>query len=184
MSKMANPRSWLSLIVFVGIVALLDYVLLDYLISHGLEPKLYPVQISNYQLSIPLLGLTFVGLLIVAIAAWFNMSSVPISVAREMPQLDNLRILRAAGVAIFLFSAVLFGPYIVGATAFWKQMGLVGKVIPQLAGSLQSLFDSIQPVAELDSLTKLALSQNVGAAALVAVSGLIGHYQRRMRRMR
>jgi len=101
-----------------------------------------------------------------------------------MSQLENLRILRAAGVALFLFSAVLFGPYIIGASVFWRQMALVGRGTPQLAGFLQSLFYSIQPVAVLDSLTKLAISQNVAAAALVAASGLIGHYQRRIRRMR
>lgn len=184
MSKAGNPKVWLSLMAFVGIVAALDYLLLDYLVSHGLEPKLYPVQVASLQFPIPLLGLTFVGLLIVAIVAWLNMSSISISVAREMSQLENLRILRAAGVALFLFSAVLFGPYIIGASVFWRQMALVGRGIPQLAGFLQSLFYSIQPVAVLDSLTKLAISQNVAAAALVAASGLIGHYQRRIRRMR
>jgi hypothetical protein len=36
----------------------------------------------------------------------------------------------------------------------------------------------------LDALTKLAVSQNIAAAALVVVSGLIGSLQRRIRRVR
>jgi hypothetical protein len=92
--------------------------------------------------------------------------------------------LRAAGVALFFFSVVLFGPYIVGASAFWAQMSSIGRAVPQLADPVQGLFSSIQPAMNLDALTKLAVSQNIAAAALVAVSGLIGSLQRRIRRVR
>ena len=164
---------------------MLDYAFLDYLISHGLEPKLYLVQVAGLQFSIPLVGLTFIGVLIVAIAAWSNMSSrVPIAAAREMSQLESIRILRAAGVAVFFFSAVLFGPYIIGSSAFWRQVASLSRSVPQLAGSLQTVFNSIQPVMALDTLTKFAISQNAAAAALVVVSGLIGYGQRPVRRAR
>ncbi len=185
LSRTGSIRLWLALIAFVGIVAILDYFFLGYLISHGLEPKWQLLQIGSLQLSIPLLGLTFVGVLIVAIAAWTNMaSSMPIAAAKEMAQLDTIRILRAAGVALFFFTAVLFGPYVIGADIFWRQMMSLGRSIPQLAGSLQGLFDFVQPGMGWDSLTKLAVSQNLAAAALVAVSGIIGYGQRRIRRPR
>jgi len=58
----------------------------------------------------------------------------------------------------------------------------VSRSIPQLAGSLQGLLDFAQPAMASDALTKLAISQNAAAAALVAVSGLIGYTQRRIRR--
>lgn len=185
LSRTGSIRLWLALIAFVGIVAILDYFFLGYLISHGLESKWQLLQIGSLQLSIPLLGLTFVGVLIVAIAAWTNMaSSMPIAAAKEMAQLDTIRILRAAGVALFFFTAVLFGPYVIGADIFWRQMMSLGRSIPQLAGSLQGLFDFVQPGMGWDSLTKLAVSQNLAAAALVAVSGIIGYGQRRIRRPR
>jgi len=180
-----NAWSWIILVVFVGIVAAMDYALLIYLMAHGLQAKSYPIQVSTLQLSIPLLGLTFVGLIVVAIAAWRYMSStMPISALKEMSQLETIRMLRAAGVALFFFSAVLFGPYIIGANAFWEQMSSMGRAVPQLAGPLGGLLSSIKPAMELDTLTKLAVSQNVAAAALVAVSGLIGFLQRRVRRVR
>jgi hypothetical protein len=180
-----NARNWLVLIVFVGIVAVMDYLLLNYLTSHGLQAKSYPIFVGNNQLSIPLLSLTFAGVIIVAIAAWHYMSStMPISALKEMSQLETIRMLRAAGVALFFFSAVVFGPYIVGASAFWTQMSSLGQAVPQLAGPIQGLFSSIQPAMNSDALTKLAISQNIAAAALVAVSGLIGSLQRRTRRVR
>ena len=185
MSTARNAWNWFVLIVFVAIVAVMDYVLLNYLMSHGLEAKSYPVQFGNNQLSIPLLSLTFAGVRIVAIAAWRYMSStMSISALKEMSELETIRMLRAAGVTIFFFSVVLFGPYIVGASGFWTQMSSIGRAVPQLAGPIQGLLLSIQPAMNLDTLTKLAVSQNIAAAALVVVSGLIGSLQRRMRRVR
>jgi len=164
---------------------MVDYVLLNYLMSHGLEAKSYPIQLGNNQLSIPLLSLTFAGVIIVAIAAWRYMSStMSISALKEMSELETVRMLRAAGVTLFFFSAVLFGPYIIGASVFWTQMSSLGRAVPQLAGPLQGLLSSILPAMNLDALTKLAVSQNTAAAALVAVSGLIGYLQRRIRRTR
>jgi len=183
MSKTRSLRNWLSLAAFVVIVATMDYMLIDYLVSHGLEPKAQPLQIGGFQFSIPLVGLTFAGVLIVAIAAWSNISStMPITALREMSQLETPRILRAAGIALFFFSTVLFGPYMIGASAFWRQMASLSRTVPQLAGPLRGLFSVIQSAIDLDILGKLAISQNAAAAALVVVSGLIGHYQRRVRR--
>jgi predicted CDP-diglyceride synthetase/phosphatidate cytidylyltransferase len=123
--------------------------------------------------------------IIVAITAWHYMSStMSISALKEMSQLETIRMLRAAGVVLFFFSVVLFGPYIVGASAFWTQMSSLGRAVPQLAGPIQGLLSSIQPAMNLDALTKLAVSQNVASAALVAVSGLVGSLQRRTRRLR
>jgi hypothetical protein len=175
----------LSLLVFLGIVAVMDYVLISYLLSHGLQAMSYPIQIGSYEFSFPLLSLTFLGVLIVAIAAWRYMSgTMPISALKEMSQLETIRILRAAAVALFFFSAVLFVPYVVGASGFWADMSSLTRVIPQLAGPLQALFSLARPVMSMDALAKLALSQNVAAAALVGAAGLIGYLQRRMRRIR
>jgi hypothetical protein len=175
----------LSLLVFVGTVAVMDYALISYLISHDLDARSYPIQIGTYQLSFPLLSLTFLGVLIVAIAAWcYTLGMVPISALKEMSQLETIRILRAAALALFFFSAALFVPYVVGASGFWARMSSLTKVIPQLAGPLQGLFSLARPVMNIDALTKLAVSQNVAAAALVGATGLIGYLQRRMRRIR
>ena len=180
-----SARNWLTMLIFVGIVAVMDYTLLSYLMSHGLESKSYPVQIGSYSLTIPILGLTFLGVLIVAITAWQHMSgTMPITALKEMSQLETIRILRTAGVALFFFSAVLFAPYIVGASGFWAQMSSLSRAIPQLASPLQGLASSIRPMMDLDALTKLAISQNTAAGALVVVSGLIGYAQRRIRRAR
>lgn len=163
----------------------MDYLFLNYLISRGLEPKGYALQVGNPQLSVPLVGLTFVGVLIVAIAAWSNMvGAMPVATARELALLENIRVLRAAALAIFFFSAFLYAPYVIGASAFWAQMAWLGRGIPLLAGSLQSLLNFAQPMVVLDGLTKLAISQNVAAAALVVVSGMIGYSQRRIKRAR
>jgi hypothetical protein len=185
LSTARSTRNLLTMLVFVGIVALMDYVLLNYLMSHGLESKSYPLQVGSYQLPIPLLSLTFVGVLIVAIAAWHYMSgTMPISALKEMSQLETIRMLRAAGVALFFFCAVLFGPYVIGASSFWAQMSSLVRAVPQLAGPLQGLVSLIRPAMVLDALTKLAVSQNAAAASLVVVSGLIGYLQRRIRRIR
>ena len=173
------------MVAFVAIVAAIDYLFLDYLISHGLELKWYTLQVGSVALSIPPVSLTFIGVLIVAIAAWSNMvGTMPIAAARELAHLETIRVLRAAGLAVFFFSAVLYGPYVMGASAFWIQMASMSRSIPQLAGSLQGLLNFAQPAMALDALTKLAISQNAAAATLVAVSGLIGYTQRRIRRTR
>ena len=185
MSTVRSARNWFVLLIFVGIVTLMDYVLLNYLISHGLEAKSYAIQFGSYQFSLPLLSLTFVGVVIVAIAAWRHMSgTMSISVLKEMSQLETIRTVRAAGLALFFFSALPFGPYIIGASGFWTQMASLSRVIPQLAGLLESSFSTLRPVMALDALTKLAVSQNIAAAALVAVSGVVGYVQRRIRRIR
>jgi len=180
-----NARNLLTLLIFVGIVALMDYALLSYLVSHGLDAKSYPLQIGGYALDFPLLGLTFVGVLIVAIAAWqYMLGTMPMTALKEMSQLETVRVLRAAGIALFFFSAVLFGPYIVGAGTFWVQMSSLSRVIPQLASPLQGLVSSIRPAMDLDALTKLIVSQDTAAAALVLTSGLIGFIQRKTKRVR
>ena len=185
MFRTVAARAWLFLVAFVGVVAAMDYLLVDYLISHGLEMKWYPIQIASLQLSIPLVGLTFMGVLIVAIAAWLNMSAtVPIAVARELGHLETIRVLRAAGIALFFFSAVLFVPYIIGASVFWGQASVLTKAVPQLAGSIQGLFYFVQPAMIQDPLTEFVISQNAAALALVAVSGLVGYSQRRIKRAR
>jgi hypothetical protein len=109
---------------------------------------------------------------------------MPISALKEMSQLETIRVLRAAGVALFFFCAVLFGPYIIGASSLWAQMSSLGRAVPQLAGPLQGVVSLIRPEMALDAVTKLAVSQNAAAAALVAVSGLVGYTQRRIRRIR
>ena len=163
----------------------MDYALLSYLVSHGLDAKSYPLQVGGYALDFPLLGLTFVGVLIVAIAAWqYMLGTMPMTALKEMSQLETIRVMRAAGVALFFFSAVLFGPYILGASAFWAQMSSLSRVIPQLAPPLQGLVSSIRPAMDLDALTKLVVSQDTAAAALVLTSGLIGYVQRRTKRVR
>lgn len=185
MQSSKSARNLLTLLIFVGIVALMDYALLSYLASHGLDAKSYPVQIGSYALSLPLLGLTFVGVLIVAIAAWQYMSStMPVTGLKEMGQLETIRVVRAAGIALFFFSLVLFGPYVVGASAFWAQMSGLSRSIPQLAPPLQGLVSSVRHWMDLDALTKFAVSQDAAAAALVLASGLIGYVQRRTRRVR
>ena len=185
MSRGKDARIWLSSVTFVGIVAAIDYLLLDYLMSHGLEPKSQAVRIAGLEFSIPILSLTFVGVLIVATAAWINISStMRVTTLREMSQLETARVLRAAGLALLLFSIVLFLPYIVGAGAFWAQMSSLSRSVPQLAGGLQGFLQTIEPIMKLDAVGKLAISQNAAAAVLVIVSGLIAHYQRRIRRTR
>jgi hypothetical protein len=166
-------------------VAVMDYSLISYLISHGLEARSYPIRIGSYEFSFPLLSLTFLGVLVVAIAAWRHMlGTMPISALKEMSQLETIRILRAAGIALFFFSAVLFIPYVIGASVFWAQMSSLTRAIPQLASPLQGFFSLARPVMNMDALTKLAVSQNVAAAAMVGATGLIGYLQRRMRRIR
>jgi len=183
MSRAGSVRTWLSLVAFIAIVAAMDYALLDYLISQGLDSKLQPIQIGSYQFSFPLIGLTFAGVLIVAIAAWSNISTtMPITTLREMSQLETVRILRAAAVALFFFALTLFGPYLLGTNVFWRQIASLSGAFPQLAAAFQGLFYAIEPAMALDAMSKLAISQNVAAGALVVVSLLIGHYQRRIRR--
>lgn len=185
MSRAGSVRSWLSLIAFAAIVAVLDYMLVDYLISQGLESKVQPLQVVAVQFSVPILGLTFLGVLLVAIAAWANISrTMPVTALREMSQLETIRVVRAAGLALFFFSAALFGPYIIGASEFWKQMASMSKAVPQLVGSLQGFMSTIQPMMALDILSKLMISQNLAAVTLVVVSGVVGRYQRRIRRMK
>jgi hypothetical protein len=170
-------------VVFVVIVAVTDYMLLDYLMSHGLEPKMQLVQIGSLQFSLPIVGLTFVGVLIVAVSAWlYTVSTMSVSALREMAPLETVRLLRAAALGLFFFTALLFGPYILGSNVLEGGLSSLSRTIPQLASSLQGLIVFFQPAMTLDTLTKLAISQNIAAAALVAVAGIIGHSQRRIRR--
>ena len=185
MQSLEKARNWLALLVFVGIVALMDYVLLAYLMLHGLESKLYPLQIGGYGLNIPILSLTFVGMVIVAVAAWQNMSgAMPMTALKDMSQLETLRVLRAAGIALFFFSAVLFTPYVIGSSAFWTQMSSLSRAIPQLASPLKGFISSIRPTMDLEALTKFVISQDSAAATLVVCSGLIGFLQRKSKRVR
>ncbi len=185
MSKHGSSRKWVSLIVFVGIVAAIDYLLLDYLMSHGLEQKMQSIQVGSLQFSFPIIELTFVGVLIVAVSAWLHMvGAMPISALREMLPLETARILRAGGIALFVFSFVLLGPYMLGSGLFREGVSSLSRTIPQLAGAFQGMFDSSQSVMTLDNLTKMAISQNVAAATLVAVAWLVGRSQRQIRRTR
>jgi len=182
--KLGNARTWLSLVIFTAVIAAMDYWFLSYLLPKGLESKMQQVQVAGVQFSFPLLGLTFVGLLILAAASWSNMLSMPIATLKEMSQLEGMRILRAAGVSLFFFATMLYGPYVLGSNAFWGQMSALSRAVPQLTGSLQGLFYFLEPMMGLDVVAKFAISQNAAGAGLVLASGLIVYTQRRIRRQR
>lgn len=185
MSKRASSRKWVSLIVFVGIVAAMDYLLLDYLVSHGLEQKMQSIQIGSLQLSFHITQLTFAGVLIVAISAWLHIvTAMPISALREMSSLETVRILRAGSIALFIFSVVLLGPYFLGFTVFRSGASSLSNIFPQLDGVLQGMFDFSQSAMSLDSLEKMAISQNVAAAALAVVAWVVGRSHPQVRRKR
>jgi hypothetical protein len=183
MSKTRSHRFWLSSVLILMFAASTDCLLLDYLVAQGFEIKSQTLNISTLQFSFPLVLLPFVGLMLVTIAAWANISpAVPLAVAKETTQLESIRLLRAAGITIFCFSVTLYGPYVVGANAFWSLMSSLSGSIPQLGATLQDLFSSMQPAANWDLLTKFSVSQNAAGLVLVLVSILLSRGQRRIRR--
>ena len=185
MSKGEVPHKMLSLAVFVGAVAAIDYLMLDHLLSHGLEQKMQSVQIGDLQFHFPIVALIFLGVLIVAVSAWLHMvGTMPVSALREKASIESARVLRAGAISLFVFSVVLLGPYMLGSGLFREGASSIGRTIPQLVGTLQGMLDTFQSVVALDSLTKMVMSQNMASATLVIVAWIIGHNERQIRRSR
>lgn len=162
------------------VILLLDWLLLVHLTAHGLALKVEEVRIASFSLQVPLQWLPIIGLIIVSLAAWYEVSSriLPRWGGVKLDLLVKLRLARAALVSVVLFASVLYIPYVVGSNWFWTMMSGLSKSFSQLNSFALSMLRAEEPYMALNPLWKYSISQVLGAGTLMLVAAIFGRRAR------
>jgi hypothetical protein len=185
-AEMASFSSLAKLSSVAGmtvVVFLLDWFYMIYITSHGFDVKAESFTIAGSSVSVPLQWLPVVGIIMVAFAAWYEVS------ARIFPRrgldvdpLGGIRLLRAVAVSLALFIFVLYVPYLIGSNWFWARLSELSKSFSQIRIFSQSVLNIDESAMSLSPLWQYSVSQVLAAAAMVLSAWAFARIARRPRK--
>ncbi len=166
-------------------IFLLDWFYLTYVISYGFEAKTQNFMLGSLVFSIPIQLLPVLGVLLVSLVGWYEVSEriIPRRAGPEVDPLARARFMRAIAFSIMAFVCVLYIPYLTGSNWFWAGVSRLGRGIPQFLG-LRALLNAQMPLMVLDPLWKYSLSQILATGAMIIVAWVFGRVAKRPRRPR
>jgi hypothetical protein len=175
-----------SIIGVAATIFLLDWFYLTYITSHGFELKTQAFTLGSWSLSVPLQWLPVMGILLVSLVSWYEVSSgiFPRRAAPELEPMAKLRLLRVIAFSVALFVCVLYIPYLIGSNWFWTRLSELSKSITQIRDIGLSLLHTDESVMALNPLGQYSLSQILATGAMVLTAWALGRVGRRPRRQR
>ncbi len=165
---------------------LLDWFFLIYLTAHGFEAKAQELSLGGLSFAIPLDLLPVLGILIVSLVVWYEVSGriFPRRTGLEIDPLARLRLVRAVAISIAIFVCVLYIPYVIGSNWFWARLSETGRSISQVHDFGQSLLPTVESAVSFYPLWQYSLSQVLATGAMVFVAWALGRVVRRPRKPR
>ncbi len=180
-----NPTStrFSSIIGTTAVIFLLDWFYLAYMTSKGFEPKIHEFAFDTFKLSIPIQWFPVVGVLLVSLVVWYEVSFTifPRRVALEQDTLSYIRLMRAVIISIAVFVSVLYVPYIVGSDWFWARMSSLSS-IPQIRDLGQSLLNADETLMGLDQIWQYSISQFAALMCMILFALFFGRSPKRIRK--
>lgn len=180
-----NPTSTrLSTIIgTTAVIFLLDWFYLAYMTSKGFEPKTHEFVFGTFKLSIPIQWLPVVGVLLVSLVVWYEVSFAifPRRVALEQDTLSSIRLMRAVVLSLAVFVSVLYVPYIIGSDWFWARLSNASS-ISQIRDLGQSLLNTDQTLMRLDQIWQYSISQSAALLCMVLFALVFGRSPKRIRK--
>ena len=166
-----------------AVIFLLDWFFLAYIESKGFGLKIHEFMLGTVKLSIPLQWLPVMGLVLVSLIAWFEVSFAlfPRRAAPEQDTLSTLRLVRVILVSVAAFVCVLYIPYIIGSDWFWTRMSTASN-IAQLHDFAQSVLSTGKSVMGLDQIWQYSISQFASLLVMVSFAWILGRGSRRIRK--
>jgi len=167
-----------------AVIFLLDCFYVVYATSHGFMPKAQEFTLGTLNVSIPLQWLPVVGVVLVSLVAWYEVSSsiFPRRARPESDSLSGIRLMRVIAISLAAFVCVLYIPYIVGSGWFWARMSSASG-IPQIRDFGLSLLNTDESMMSLDPLWQYSISQFAALIAMVLSAWLFGRVGKRPRRL-
>jgi hypothetical protein len=168
------------------VIAALDWFYMFYITSYNFEAKIQSLEIGGFRLSLPILWLPVIGIFLVTLVAWFEVSAkiFPRRAGPETDPLAGARLMRAIALSVMAFVLVLYVPYVVGSVWFWAKLSKVGLSLPQVLGLGRSLLNAQESIMTLDPLWHYSISQILATAAMVVVAWACARIARRPRKLR
>jgi hypothetical protein len=177
----------LSTIVGVTVILfLLDWFYVTYVTAHGFEIKTQQFALGGMQLSIPLQWLPVIGIILVSLVGWYEVSYriFPKRGVLETDPLADLRLLRVIIFSVALFIFILYIPSLIGSNWFWARLSDTGKSISQVRAFGLSLLSTDESAMSLNPLWQYSLTQVLAAAALVFLTWAFARRPKRPRKVR
>jgi len=167
-------------------IFLLDWFYVAYLIAHGFEVKAQELTVGGLSFSIPLQWLPVLGIVIMSLVAWYEVSAriFPRRAGPEIDPLARLRLMRVVAFSITIFVCVLYIPYLVGSNWFWARLSEFGRSVSQVRDFGQSLLPTVESAVTLYPLWQYSLSQVLASGAMVFVAWVVGRVAKRPRKPR
>ncbi len=181
-----NRMKLLSVLLVSLLILLLDWFFMNYATTHGFDPKNQPVAVGGFSFQFPLQWLPVLGVLIVALVAWYEVSEriFPRRSGPESDPLGNIRTIRAIALSLAAFILILYLPYLLGSGWFWTRMSDASRNVSQLRDFGLSLLHTEEPVIRWTPIWQYAAAQLVATAGMVTVAWFFSRTPRRPRKLR
>lgn len=175
-----------SVLVVSVMVLILDWIFMNYATTHGFDMKTQPVTLSGFTLQLPLQWLPVLGVLLVALVSWYEVSEriFPRRPGPEGDPLATARTIRVIAFSLAAFILVLYVPFLLGSGWFWDQMSSLSGNISQFRDFALSLLHTGEPLMKSDPLLQYSAIQLLATAAMITVAWLFSRTPRRVRRLR
>lgn len=165
-----------------AIILLLDWFYVLYITSHGLEIKAQALSIGSLTFSLPLEWLPVLGILLVSLVGWFDISGqiFPRRAGPEGDPLARVCLLRAITFSVMVFVCVLYIPYLFGSGWFWAG---ISRFTSFHSFGLYFLRTQ-ESLMAFNPLWKYSASQVLAAGAMIFTAWIFGRVVRRPRKLR
>ena len=175
-----------SVLGVTAVVFILDWFFLTYITSHGFELKRQELMLGSFSLSVPLQWLPVLGIVIVSLVVWYEVSVriFPRRGGMDFDPLSTMRLVRAIVFSVTPFILFLYLPYLIGSNWFWARMSETSKGITQVRDFGLSLLRYDEAVMALNPLWQYSVSQVLAPAAMVLAAVAFARGARRVRKPR
>jgi len=175
--RWATARGIVSAALVVAAIIVLQFFFVDYVLSHGFSPQNGQVKFGTLQVTVPIVLLPALGVTLVLLSSWMYAVDRTMRVRmktdlRTQRTETVLRMVEVGALILGTYSLFLFIPYILGSNWFITGVNNLSRSLPQLGRFFESAYGSVIFLMDLDSIWKLALSQNLAACSATLFAAL------------
>lgn len=140
-------------------------------------------------MTVPIVLLPALGVILVMLSSWMyavdRTMKVRMKTDLRKQRIETvLRMVESGALILGAYSLFLFIPYILGSNWFITGVNNLSKNLPQVSQFFASAYENVISLMDLDSIWKLALSQNLAACGAALFAAVYVQRQGRVRKPR
>mgnify|MGYP001031569233 CR=1 FL=1 len=187
--RWATARGITSAALLIATIILLQFLFINYTLSHGFSPRNEQVKIGTLQVTVPIVLLPALGVSLVILSSWMyavdrTMRMRMKTDLRKQRTGADSRMVEVGTLILGAYSLFLFTPYILGSNWFLAGANSLSQRLPQLGQFFVSAYRSVISLMDLDSIWKFTLSQNLAGCSAALFAALYVRRQGRARKPR